>query len=341
MGDNFSNSITEWYTQFQRNLPWRNTRNPYKVWLSEIILQQTQVVQGLKYYNKFVQKFPKIEFLAAADEQEVLNLWQGLGYYSRARNLHFTSKYIVNELKGEFPNTYSELIKLKGVGHYTAAAIASFCYEENVAVLDGNVFRVLARHFGIHTAINSPQGIREFKALSQELLPKLNASTYNQAIMEFGALQCKHSNPHCDSCPLSHSCEAYRKQEQKLLPFKEKKSKVKDLEIDFYIIKYKEKIMLTQRKESGIWKNLWEFPSIHSDKKSNLDLKNITIVHSSPKIKHLLSHRRILATFHLCAAKSKLTQKNTKWILPADIQDFPIHRLMDKFLESNPNYLKH
>ncbi len=340
MGEKFTNGIIFWYGKNKRDLPWRNTRNPYKIWLSEIILQQTQVVQGLKYYLKFVEKFPTIELLANADEQDVLNLWQGLGYYSRARNLHYTAKYVTNELDGEMPKSYSELIKLKGIGHYTAAAIASFCYNEPVAVLDGNVFRVLSRYFGITSAINSTEGIKEFKVLAQDHLSLTDPATYNQGIMEFGALQCRPANPACEDCPLSDSCFAKQHIKQKELPVKLKKTKVKKIEIEFYIINHKGKYALSQRTENSIWKNLWEFPSQHSDSETELEIPTLEILKSSSQIKHILSHRHIMARFHLCCAKKKPELPHTEWISVEQIQDFPIHRLMDKFLETHPEFIE-
>ena len=216
----FSKIVIRWYSGNNRKLPWRETQNPYFIWLSEIILQQTQVKQGLPYYEAFVKNFPTIYDLAAAEEQTVLKLWQGLGYYSRARNLHFTAQYIVNECNGVFPNTYKTLLKLKGVGDYTASAIASICFGEATAVVDGNVYRVLARYFGIDTPINTTDGIKQFKALAQELIDKKDPATFNQAIMEFGAMQCRPKTPDCLFCPLSTSCIAYNKGRVGELPVK-------------------------------------------------------------------------------------------------------------------------
>ena len=199
----FCNLLESWYLSVNRDLPWRKNKNPYSVWLSEIILQQTRVAQGTAYYHKFLENFPTVADLANADESLVLKLWQGLGYYSRARNLHYSAKLIMEEYNGEFPSTYIELMKLKGVGDYTASAIASICFNEQTAVVDGNVYRVLARYFGISTPINSTQGIKEFKQLAQSLLETDNPGQYNQAIMDFGALQCTPQNPDCDTCPLA------------------------------------------------------------------------------------------------------------------------------------------
>lgn len=224
---NFSNVLVQWYLQNKRDLPWRETSNPYKIWLSEIILQQTRVDQGLSYYFKFLNHFPTVFDLANASEEQVLKLWQGLGYYSRARNLHASAKYIVTVFQGKFPTTYNELIKLKGVGDYTASAIASICFNGPNAVVDGNVYRVLARYYGINTPINSTTGIKKFKALAQRLLNIENAGTHNQAIMEFGATMCKPQNPNCTTCPLNNSCISLEKDLIKTLPVKEKKEPLK------------------------------------------------------------------------------------------------------------------
>ena len=207
----FSNSLIQWYLQNKRDLPWRNSTNPYHIWLSEIMLQQTRVAQGLPFFLRFTEAFPTVFDLANADEEQVLKLWQGLGYYSRARNLHKTAQFIALELNGIFPATYNDLLKLKGVGEYTAAAIASFVYNENVPVVDGNVFRVLSRYFDVETDIASTGAKKEFTQLASELLPKGKANVFNQAIMEFGALQCVPKNPDCSNCVLNDSCIALQK----------------------------------------------------------------------------------------------------------------------------------
>ena len=216
----FSKTLINWYSANKRNLPWRETRDPYSIWLSEIILQQTQVKQGLPYFNSFLAEFPTIFDLAKVEESKVLKLWQGLGYYSRARNLHATAKYIANELQGEFPNNYKALLKLKGVGDYTASAISSICFNEVAAVVDGNVYRVLSRYYGITTPINSSKAIKEFKFLAQKLIDKERPAEFNQAIMEFGAIQCKPKNPNCSLCPLNSSCFALQKNIVAQLPVK-------------------------------------------------------------------------------------------------------------------------
>jgi A/G-specific adenine glycosylase len=256
--------LIEWFCQNKRDLPWRQTTEPYKIWLSEIILQQTQVAQGLPYYQKFLTEFPTVQDLAAASEQEVLNLWQGLGYYSRARNLHFTAKDIVQNYQGIFPKTYKELLKLKGVGEYTAAAIASFCHNEPVAVLDGNVFRVLSRLNGIDTPINTTEGKKIFKKLAHEALDVKQPAVYNQAIMEFGALHCTPANPKCATCPLSQNCLAYQTGLVDKLPVKLKKLKIKKRFLNYYLVEYQDSIILQKRKSKGIWQNLYQLPLIET-----------------------------------------------------------------------------
>jgi len=262
----FSNSLIHWYLQNKRNLPWRNTTNPYPIWLSEIMLQQTRVAQGLPYFLSFTDAFPTIFDLANADEEQVLKLWQGLGYYSRARNLHATAKQIAFELNGEFPPTYKELLKLKGVGEYTAAAIASFSYNEPVAVLDGNVFRVLSRYFNVHSDISLPKTKIEFQQLAQEVLDKKNPALFNQAIMEFGALQCVPKNPDCNSCVLNSSCAALQHKKVSELPVKSKKTKVTNRYLNYLILKDSDSNYIVQKREGkGIWENLYEFPVLETE----------------------------------------------------------------------------
>lgn len=344
MKDFIDSNLKIWYGQNKRDLPWRNTTDPYKIWLSEIILQQTRVAQGLSYYEKFIQAFPSVHELAKANEQEVLNLWQGLGYYSRARNLHYTARFIVLELEGEFPKTFDELIKLKGVGHYTASAIASFAFGENVAVLDGNVFRVLSRIFNVHEPINSTEGVKYFRSLSQNILPTESSDTYNQAIMEFGALQCVPVSPSCVECVMNVKCEAYIKDTMKKLPVKLKKNKVKNLYIHFFIFRSKRSVILKKREGNGIWRNLWEFPNlvypsppevfeVVNDLKDLVELDDVAIENSSKTYTHLLSHRKISARFHVVNGFPK--KNEFKEIELGNLQDFPIHRLMDKYLEEH------
>ena len=222
----FAQTLLKWFEAYGRELPWRETHDPYAIWLSEIILQQTQVKQGWDYWQRFMRRWPTVNDLAAASEDEVLREWQGLGYYSRARNLHYAARQIV--ALGHFPDTLEEIKQLKGVGDYTAAAIGSIAFGLPAAVVDGNVYRVLARHFGIATPINSTEGKKEFTALAQSLLPETSAGLYNQAIMDFGAIQCTPQSPKCVVCPLQESCEALRTGKVSTLPVKEKKLKIKE-----------------------------------------------------------------------------------------------------------------
>lgn len=340
----FSNTLISWYLQNRRDLPWRKTNNPYFIWLSEIMLQQTRVAQGLSYYLKFTETFPTIFDLAKADESTVLKMWQGLGYYSRARNLHFTAKHIANELEGEFPSTYKEIIKLKGIGDYTASAIASFAFNESTAVVDGNVYRVLSRYFGIDTAINSSSGIKEFKSLADTLIDKEQPANYNQAIMEFGAIQCKPKKPLCMFCPLSDSCVALQKNLIEVLPVKEKKIKIKKRYFNFLVAKTKDNTtILTQRKGKGIWQGLYQFPLIESDKNIN---KDELIVHelfcnlfpeettislfNQKEIVHKLSHQHLHTKFWIVETFN-LSEPIVNWNA---IEQYAVPVLIANFLEA-------
>jgi len=340
---NFTNQLVLWYLQNKRDLPWRATINPYKIWLSEIILQQTRVDQGMSYYFKFLENFPTINDLANASEEKVLKLWQGLGYYSRARNLHFSAKYVVNELNGEFPTNYKELIKLKGVGDYTASAIASICYNEATAVVDGNVYRVLARYFGISTAINSTKGIKEFKQLAQQLIDVTNPGTHNQAIMEFGARMCKPQNPNCEICPLNNSCVALSKNQIKELPVKEKKLKIKNRYFNYLVINTVDDKTKLIKREKGIWQNLYEFPLvetlheidenqlIESKKFNNLfNIAPVTIkLFNKELIVHKLSHQHIYTKFWIVNTLNSSNFEHS-W---DTIEKFPVSTLINNFLK--------
>ncbi|MGK4566233.1 A/G-specific adenine glycosylase [Flavobacterium sp. 3HN19-14] len=268
----FSNLLIRWYLENKRDLPWRNTQNPYFIWLSEIMLQQTRVAQGMPYFFAFTEAFPTVFDLANASEEQVLKLWQGLGYYSRARNLHKTAQFVAFELNGIFPNNYKNLLELKGVGDYTAAAIASFSYNEAVPVVDGNVYRVLSRYFDIETDISSPSAKREFQNLALELMPKDNPATFNQAIMEFGALQCVPKNPNCSICPMNQSCAALQKNKVDQLPVKSKKLKVTNRFFNYIIFEDENQNTIIRKREGkGIWENLYEFPLIETEAEIDLE----------------------------------------------------------------------
>jgi len=330
--------ITDWYRQNNRALPWRSTKDPYSIWLSEIILQQTRVEQGTAYYLKFVTKYPTVRDLAAAEEQEVLNLWQGLGYYSRARNLHATAKFISNELNGDFPPNFKGLKQLKGVGDYTAAAIASFAYKEPVAVVDGNVYRVLSRVFDLETPIDSTLGKRQFSELAQALISKTDPDTHNQAVMEFGALQCTPSNPSCEACSLIGMCSSFKNGTINVRPVKSKKTKVRDRFFHYLIFEDEQYVYIQQRKQKDIWQNMYEFPLIESFEKRTLinfepytDVKPIKI---SEEITHILSHQRIHTLFYHFPSTMLKNKKELSEITKEDFIDFPIPRVIDRYLES-------
>jgi len=338
----FSTKLINWYSINKRALPWRETRNPYYIWLSEIILQQTQVKQGLPYYNAFVNKFPTVFDLAKASETSILKLWQGLGYYSRARNLHHSAKYIVDTLNGKFPDNYKDLLKLKGVGDYTASAIASIAYNEVAAVVDGNVYRVLSRYFGIDTPINSSTGIKDFKTLASTLIDTNQPATYNQAIMEFGAIQCKPKNPNCTVCPLQDSCMARKNQTVDLLPVKLKKTKVTVKYFNFLVfIDHHKKTLFEKRTTKGIWQHLYQFPLIESEKSLtteefhllnfNEDSLKIEVLdyslYNEVDIVHKLSHQHLHTKFWIIDVKSLpkdaiLIKSLTKYPSPVLISDF-------------------
>ncbi len=345
--NHFSDILISWYKHKKRDLPWRNTKNPYLIWLSEIILQQTRVEQGMSYYLKFAKEFPTVKHLAKAKEEKVLKLWQGLGYYSRARNLHASAKIICTDYEGNFPASYNELIKLKGVGEYTAAAIASFAFGLPHAVVDGNVFRVLSRIFGIKTPINSPAAKKEFTKIAQELLDKKNPALFNQAIMEFGSAHCKPTSPNCRDCIFNNMCVAYEKNQVQLFPVKNK-SAIQKLRYLYYIVVNDDKnIFVRQRTENDIWKNLYDFPLIELKEQispENLFLskewkaifgkKKVIIKSVSEEYKHILSHQIIYATFiEVKISPSAISFKGTKTIPLKDLKKIAVSRLIEKYLE--------
>lgn len=304
----FASKLLTWYQRHRRDLPWRHTQDPYFIWLSEVILQQTRVAQGLPYYYRFVEAFPTVGDLAQASEQEVLRLWQGLGYYSRARNLHQTAKIIAEQYGGVFPSTYAELLKLKGVGHYTAAAVASFAFGERVAVLDGNVYRVLARVFGETTDITSPAAKRVFGELAGRLLPTQHVADYNQAIMEFGALQCVPAAPQCMFCPLALDCQANATGRQASLPVKHKKLRIRERFFHYIIVKKGELIAMRQRGAKDVWASMYDFWLFETQTQASLEmladdaalraaLRAGVVQGPSPLTTHVLTHQRIHTTF--------------------------------------------
>lgn len=341
---NFKKVLTNWYSINKRELPWRNTKNPYYIWLSEIIMQQTQIKQGLPYYEAFVTNYPTVFDLANAKEQDILKLWQGLGYYSRARNLHASAKYVSNELNGVFPSTFSDLLTLKGVGDYTASAIASICFDEPTAVVDGNVYRVLSRYFGIETPINSTQGIKEFKKLATSLIDSKNPGDYNQALMEFGATQCKPKNPDCNICPLNNSCVALQKDNIDNLPVKLKKTKVTKKHFNFLVlISSDKKTLFEQRTKKGIWFNLFQFPLIETAKELTSedfkahpkidtyfkDLKFEYSLYNTKELVHKLSHQHLYTKFWIVEVDTLPKQG----IPISELKTYPTPIVISNFIE--------
>lgn len=332
----FSKIIIRWYHKNKRDLPWRHTSDPYKIWLSEIILQQTRVQQGLPYYKVFTSKFPTVHDLAGAKEDVVMKAWQGLGYYSRARNLHYTARHISTALRGKFPNEYEAIKGLKGIGEYTAAAIASFAFNKPHAVVDGNVFRVLSRYFGIHTPIDSTEGKREFTRIAEKLLDKKDPGTFNQAIMEFGALQCVPQNPDCAKCPLKKRCKALAKNEVDQLPVKSQKTKVRTRYFNYFVLRNKGKLLIRKRTGKDIWKNLYDLPLLETKQ----EIKKMRGTKAAGSYKHVLSHQLIFARFWNVKSvtpqlKKILAEKSniSSYIADNQLNRFAFPRLIQRYLE--------
>ncbi len=339
----FSTKLLAWYAANKRDLPWRGTQNPYKIWLSEIMLQQTRVEQGWNYYLAFTDAYPTVRDLAAASEQEVLNLWQGLGYYSRARNLHFTAKYITNELGGIFPKTYAELLKLKGVGKYTAAAIASFAYGEAVPAIDGNVYRVLARLFGEYEIINTTKAEKKFTALAMQLLPLNDAGDFNQAMMELGATVCKPKNPDCLFCPVAEMCWANAQNKQMELPVKKSAIKVRNRYFNYFVLTDDNSILLKKREGKDVWKHLYEFPLLEKEKAlledcsefllEHFGIENPTFQQLTPNpIVHKLSHQHLHIVFWKVTGRVK-SFENCDFVAETELSNYPMPIVLANFLK--------
>ena len=351
----FTAELTKWYLLFKRKLPWRETKDPYKIWLSEIILQQTRVSQGTNYYLKFIKNYPTVQDLANASEEEVLKDWQGLGYYSRARNLHAASKFISYELNNTFPNTYNDIKKLKGIGDYTAAAIASFAFQLPHAVVDGNVYRVLSRILGIETPIDSTKGKKEFQQVANILLNEQNPGEHNQAIMEFGALQCLPKNPKCSQCPFESNCHALKNNLIDTLPVKEKKIKQKKRFLNYLIIEDGSSLLVNKRTEKGIWQNLYDFPLVETKNKISAeqlqkethfqnivnDIGEVVLRSYSEERKHILSHQILNARFfHFNTLKiSPLKNLGYQAVLKKNLSQLPIPKLIENYLNEETNLL--
>lgn len=344
---NFTKTLLLWYDENKRTFLWRETKDPYKIWLSEVILQQTQTQQGLPYYVRFLETFPTIKDLALSGEDTVLKLWQGLGYYSRARNLHSTAQYIHKECGGVFPNTFKSLLKLKGVGDYTASAISSICFNIPEAVVDGNVYRFLSRYFGIYTPINISQAHQEFKAKAMNLMDITQPGKFNQALMEFGSIHCKPRTPHCKSCPFSSDCIAYNQNKIHLLPQKRTKLKVIDRYFNYLVILDQNgQIQLEKRVGKGIWQNLFQFPLLETNKRvdsrkkliekfsakmiAQLNTKKLKLWNREP-IAHKLSHQKLFVFFWTIPSKRILKKGYSLKELKNQAVPVVIQNFLDKF----------
>ena len=330
----FTSTLLQWFSENRRDLPWRDTRDPYAIWLSEIILQQTRIQQGTAYWERFMERFPTVETLAAASEDEVMRLWQGLGYYSRARNLHTAAKQIA--AMGHFPDTINEIKSLKGVGDYTAAAIGSIAFSLPEAVVDGNVYRVLSRHFGISTPINSTEGKHLFKQLAQSLLPADQPSVFNQAMMDFGAIQCTPKSPKCQQCPLAESCDALRNGTIDLLPVKNNKLTIKTRHLIYIYIRCNGQTAIRRRGPGDIWQGLWEPLLIEDTEIPPLDGR-LTLLKTG--VKHVLTHRILLADFYLLETADRPSlPEDYIWISEEKLSDYGVSRLVELLLEEVSNF---
>ena len=342
---NISAKLAFWYENVKRDLPWRNSSDPYKIWISEIILQQTRVNQGIGYYERFISAFPDVHILANAERDSVLKLWQGLGYYSRADNLHETSKHISGELKGNFPSAYDELIKLKGIGPYTAAAIASIAFNRPVAAIDGNIKRVISRIFLIPGDLNSNQVMKQIEVLSRSILDKINPGRHNQAMMELGATVCLPGNPKCFECPVNIHCSAFKENLVQEFPEKYLKKTVTERYFIYLILLSEDgKTLIRKRKEGDIWKGLYEFPLIEtSEKKSPEEMAELIFKNYSTDMKitkirtgivHALSHRRVITGFvhAVIPVKNSIQSGDAIWIDKAEFQGFAVSRLIDRYI---------
>ena len=339
----FKDKIIDWYRICHRELPWRNTTDPYKIWLSEIILQQTRVKQGLPYYLKFSEAFPTIIDFANASEDYVLKLWEGLGYYSRARNMHKTANHIVDKLGAEFPKSYADLIKLKGIGDYTASAISSFSANEVHAVVDGNVFRVLSRIYGISTPIDSSLGKKEFKNLASELICSNNPGLFNQSIMEFGAIQCTPKNPKCESCPFEDSCIAFAKNQTDELPIKKNAIKQRTRYFEYLILINENQTIIKKRTEKDIWQNLFDFPLIENpspkseeqiiEQLNQIITTSFKVASVTAPIKHILSHQKLWVRFWKLMVTDLVIFKNNDLIVSfKDLDEYAFPKVVDNYL---------
>ncbi|MDB5012053.1 MAG: A/G-specific adenine glycosylase [Daejeonella sp.] len=345
---NFSTEIIQWYQQNKRDLPWRNTKDPYVIWLSEIILQQTRVEQGTPYFYRFAENYPTVSDFASASENEILNHWQGLGYYSRGRNMHYTARMVMEKHNGVFPRKYEDLISLKGIGEYTAAAISSFSADEVRAVVDGNVYRLLARYYGIATPINSSKGKKDFFELANKLISKSQPGMYNQAIMEFGSLQCRPANPLCGSCPLRLNCVAFNNNLTGNLPVKIKTQKIKTRYFNYVVAVVDSCVLINKRGANDIWENLHDFPLFETSEL--IDIKSLlcstqfvekfgttaAVLSVHGPVKHILSHQKIYAQFFVIEnfSESFLHKNSWQYVSYSDLEQLAQPKLIFEFLKS-------
>lgn len=344
---NFCEEILKWHSRIERQLPWKETNDAYRIWLSEIILQQTRVVQGIPYYFKFVEKYPSLSALADADISDILKLWEGLGYYSRARNMHLAAKTIVSNYGGVFPNQYKDLLNIQGIGKYTAAAIASFAYNQPHAVVDGNVYRVLARYFGINTAIDSSAGHKQFSELATSLLPINKSAEYNQAIMDFGALQCIPKSPDCSRCPIIESCKAFATKQIEVLPVKKNKIKKRNRYLYYMYITCGNKVMIRQRKSKDIWHLLYELPYIEFQNEvdetvilkeiSGMFMENLSSTHLSiTKDIQMLTHQNIYGNFSYIKIQAlQKTSFEGIWVDKEALGKYAYPKIVKEFLHKD------
>lgn len=346
--EQFAYIIENWYNSHKRDLPWRRVSDPYLIWISEIILQQTRVIQGYDYFMRFTKSFPTVEALACASEDEVMKVWQGLGYYSRARNLHEAARTVWAN-GGKFPDTYEGVRALKGVGDYTAAAICSIAYNLPYAVVDGNVYRVLSRWKGLEIPVDTTEGKKIFAKLANDLLDRENPSVYNQALMDFGALQCTPQKPECTACPLATTCEAYKNAKTDLLPIKSHKVKVSVRFFNYIYVRAGEYTYIYQRPAGDIWHNLYEFPMIETEQELNEDellvssrlnewvagkTASVSLRCLDRNVKHVLSHRVLYATFYeLILPEDTSAFAGFERVKVDDLKKYPVSRLIDRFLK--------
>ena len=344
--EEYRKTLTAWYNHNKRELPWRGTTDPYKIWVSEVILQQTRVLQGMEYYHNFLHAFPDIPSLAKAPEEEVLKVWQGLGYYSRARNMHHAAQTIVSRHGGRFPDNYQAIRNLKGIGDYTAAAIASISFDLPYAVVDGNVYRVLSRLFGISTPIDSSSGKKEFYGLAQMMLDIRRPGDFNQSLMEFGAIQCIPGLPDCGNCPLSQKCYAFHNQSVADLPVKAKQVRQKERFMNYLCISWQDKILLEKRGDKDIWRNMYQFPLIETPERVSPEgiiqstewqtiLGNQPFIIESvfPERTHILTHQRLFIRFFLVSRKGDQLPEGVIAVEKSAIAKYPVPKPVELFLQ--------